>query len=224
MKREDVVTKLKKESSVVEHFWRRWHKEYLVDLRESHKMHQQKDKPSIAVGDVEEKGAKRNERKLVKIEELVVGRDGVVRGAKVRTSTEKGAKGMIHRPLQKMYPLVVVDDQTLSRDENSDENVVSMNHTDGPSSVPMTLDTLTSQMTQNSKTESMPFGVEFLSKNMSNTPSLSSSQSRSTSEESPTTKSVQKGEDMKSYGSTTTSRPKRTAGMVGEAKRRVERK
>ena len=49
---EAAVTQMKKETAVVEHFWRRWHKEYLVDLRESHKMNQQKSRVEIKVGDV----------------------------------------------------------------------------------------------------------------------------------------------------------------------------
>ena len=225
MRREDAVSKLKAESSVIEHFWSRWYREYLIDLRESHKMSQPKDKPSIAVGDVvlvEEDGVKRNNWKLGRIVELVVGRDGVVRGAQLKTTTEKGSTGMISRPLQKLYPLEVRDDPMLSHDDDDSAENVSMNDTDGPSSVPTIL-VPTSQLSPNSKNESTPLGVDILSKNMSNTPLPSSSQSRRATGHS-MVEGVQTSEGVKTYGSTTT-RPRRKAGEVGEQQRRtVERK
>ena len=84
-----------------------------------------------------EDNVKRDEWRLGRIEELVVGKDCVVRGAKVKTSTNKRVTGKIHGPLQKLHQLEVGD--------------VSMNDTDGPSSVPMALDNLTSQLTPDSK-------------------------------------------------------------------------
>ena len=53
---------------------------------------------------VEGEGLKRNKWKMGKIEEIVVGEDGVVRGASVRTSFNDKI-GNIQRPLQKLYPL-----------------------------------------------------------------------------------------------------------------------
>ena len=146
--RSELLRKMNNEAAVTEHFWQRWYKEYLVDLRESHKMNQQKAKPSIDVGDVvliEEEGAKRKKWKLGRINKLVTGKDGVIRGAEVKTTTEKGAIGMVSRPIQKLYPLEVRDDHQ-STQEGATED------TDGPSSVPMTLDTLTSNITPNAKT------------------------------------------------------------------------
>ena len=207
------------EAAVTEHFWQRWYKEYLVDLRESHKMNQQKAKPSIDVGDVvliEEEGAKRKKWKLGRINKLVTGKDGVIRGAEVKTTTEKGAIGMVSRPIQKLYPLEVRDDHQ-STQEGATED------TDGPSSVPMTLDTLTSNITPNAK-NSNP------SQNSLNKPSQSSSKSRRkknviTKSNSAASQKRTNEEEMKSYESPSNLRPKRTAGVVGEnRRRRVERK
>ena len=44
--------------------------------------------------------------KIGKVEEVIQGRDGVVRGAKVRVIT-KGKPVVINRPVQKLYPLEV---------------------------------------------------------------------------------------------------------------------
>ena len=94
-------------NAAVEHFWTRWHREYLSSLREVHKIVGGKENPGIEVGDVvvvQEDGVKRNKWKLGRIEELITGKDQVIRGAIVRTN--KGGKaGHISRPLQKLCPL-----------------------------------------------------------------------------------------------------------------------
>ena len=70
------------------HFWRRWRKEYLTNLREFHKVRKGKESSDAKVGD------------------LVLGRDKVVRGAKVKV-VSKGRTPFINRPVQKLYPLEV---------------------------------------------------------------------------------------------------------------------
>ncbi len=47
---------------------------------------------------------KRNHWKLGLVEELIEGKDGVIRGAKVRSSN-KGKREILNRPLQKLIPL-----------------------------------------------------------------------------------------------------------------------
>ncbi|KAK3723358.1 hypothetical protein QZH41_002824 [Actinostola sp. cb2023] len=59
--------------------------------------------PVLARGDVviikgEEKD--RNQWKLGIIEELIIGRDGILRGAKLRAG-----RGVLERPVQRLYPL-----------------------------------------------------------------------------------------------------------------------
>ena len=101
-------------SSTLAHFWGRWRKEYLANLREFHKTKRtRQSKAVIQVGDVVtvyEDGKKRNEWKLAVIEELVRGRDGVVRGAKIRVIT-KGKIVRISRPVQRLYPIEVRADE-----------------------------------------------------------------------------------------------------------------
>lgn len=107
-------TRFKYLSSTLAHFWGRWRKEYLANLREFHKTKRaRQSKAVIQVGDVVtvyEEGKKRNEWKLAVIEELVRGRDGVVRGAKIRVIT-KGKIVRISRPVQRLYPIEVRADE-----------------------------------------------------------------------------------------------------------------
>ena len=75
-----------------QHFCNRWHREYLVDLREHHKGKQEScniivnniivKKSDVVI--VQEDNIKRGSWKMAVIEDLIVGRDGVFHGAKVR--------------------------------------------------------------------------------------------------------------------------------------------
>ena len=232
--RKDMIKLTEGGEAVVDHFWKRWSREYLVDLREHQKTHVQKQQPGINVGDVvliEEDGKRRNNWRLGRVEDIVTGKDGVIRGANVRTS-----KGKIGRPLQKLYPLEVRDDL-----HPTDGKYV---HTDSPLSVPnqpLNLDTTTSKTTP--KAQSVPLS------NIPSTPSVTSSSSKkikqsaidgsTTSQESITGGSATSatsetlatpppaatnGSSTTTYGSSSTSRPSRTAGVDGETRRRaVER-
>ena len=72
------------------HFWRRWCREYLTDLRESHNCNVKRAGREPKVADVVivfEDGAKRNSWKMVVTEELIHRRDSKVRGVNVRVVT-----------------------------------------------------------------------------------------------------------------------------------------
>ena len=68
------------------HFWNRWRREYLTDLREQHKL--KNFAPNkIAEGDViqvHDENTKRGQWKIGIVEKLIFGKDGQVRGASVR--------------------------------------------------------------------------------------------------------------------------------------------
>ena len=88
------------------HFWRRWRREYLAGLRETHRL-QSQDKSSVNVGDivvVHEDNTKRGLWKIAVIEGLIIGKDGVVRGARVRRAG-RGKSEVVCRPIQKLYPV-----------------------------------------------------------------------------------------------------------------------
>ena len=92
------------------HYWKRWHTEYFSGLREAHKLKQAKSN-AICKGDIvivqDESNVKRNTWKIAIVEELVKGKDGETRGAKVRKASRKGKPEILNRPLQKLYPLEI---------------------------------------------------------------------------------------------------------------------
>ena len=87
----------------------RWRDEYLTGLREYHKCRSGNKESSFKKGDmvtVFGQGEKRGKWKLAVVEELIVGKDQRVRGAKVRAAG-KGKPIYLKRPLQKLYPLEI---------------------------------------------------------------------------------------------------------------------
>ena len=92
----------------VNHFWSRWRREYIADLRETHRM---KNRKAIEVkpGDVvliHDENTRRGMWKTGIIEETIRGKDRQVRGAKIR-KMGKGKPEFINRPLQKLVPLEI---------------------------------------------------------------------------------------------------------------------
>ena len=96
-------------NQVLDHFWKRWKDEYLTGLRESH-AYGQKGKQGdieIAVGDVVliyDPNQSRNMWRMGKVETLIQGADGAVRGASLRVPS--GSKStLLRRPVQHLYRL-----------------------------------------------------------------------------------------------------------------------
>ena len=78
----------KKLDNLLSHFWERWRKEHLVNLRESHKTVTAKgEHPTIQISDVvvmEEGHMPRSSWRLGKVEGLIKGHGNQVRGAHMR--------------------------------------------------------------------------------------------------------------------------------------------
>ena len=109
---DDVQDKLTKSflylTRKLSHFWSRWQKEYITDLREFHKLKANHDS-QIQVGQLvllQEDNLKRCQWKTAIIEELVTGQYGKVRGAIVGKSG-KGKPEILSRPLQRLIPLEI---------------------------------------------------------------------------------------------------------------------
>ena len=64
----------------LDHFWKRWRGEYLIDLRESHRCRSQ-ETSDAKIGDVvliHEDNVKRNQWKMGVTDDLIRGRDGQI--------------------------------------------------------------------------------------------------------------------------------------------------
>ena len=97
---------------LLSHFWRRWKREYVVELREHHRAKKgTSNGRSIKLGDIvtvmEEGKSNRGTWKLGRVQEVHPGNDGFARGATVEVISNKGKRIRIKRPLQKLYPLEV---------------------------------------------------------------------------------------------------------------------
>ena len=107
---EVLTRRMKFLNSTLDRFWRRWREEYLLELRSSHSLSQRGSKErKISKGDIVviyDENERRGFWRLGLIEELILGTDGHVRGAKVKVSTG-GKPTLWQRPVQRLYPLEV---------------------------------------------------------------------------------------------------------------------
>lgn len=92
-------------ASIVQTFWSRWRKDYLLALRESHNVTvKRKSIPPIAIGDMVivegEEMIPRSLWKLGRVEKLRKSKDGEVRGAVVKVGKEDGLR-CYERPIKK---------------------------------------------------------------------------------------------------------------------------
>eukprot|EP00794_Sanderia_malayensis_P021402 gene21402-biopygen17184 len=111
-----------------------WKREYLAGLRERHRSGGQKE-VQIRQGDVvliEEDNAKRGKWKVGVIEDLIKGKDGVTRGAKVR-KVNKVKYEVLSRPVQKLYLLEsAIADGEVKDKENERSDVARASERDVP--------------------------------------------------------------------------------------------
>ena len=98
----EVLTKRARHlNNVLDRFWARWRKEYLLELRETHRNHGGHTRPSpLAIGDVmvHSTDRPRNFWKLGRVKKLLTGRDGKVRQGCCRASSWKGSTGHLTVP------------------------------------------------------------------------------------------------------------------------------
>ena len=109
-------------SRILKNFWKKWQKDYLIDLREYHRNKVERSgKIKIGVGDiatVHEEGLKKGFWKIGRIENLIKGQDDLVRGAELRIISSRGKKPLvIKRPLQSLFPLEVNASEAVKREE-----------------------------------------------------------------------------------------------------------
>ena len=90
--------------------WRRWSSEYLKALRERHNLKHNTKQTTPQPGDVvliKSEDRNRGKWKIGIVDELIRGRDGVTRGARLRAG-----KSYLERAIQHLYPLELSCDRT----------------------------------------------------------------------------------------------------------------
>ena len=125
-------------SNTLNHFWKRWRSEYLVELRESHRQsnHNHSTQSSIARGDVvvvHDENLPRGFWRLGRVEEVLTGRDGQIRGATVRLASRNRQQTLLHRPIQLLYPLEIRDtqpDSSIGPSNRESQTSSQQNHTE----------------------------------------------------------------------------------------------
>ena len=114
LNRETMTRRAKYMSTLLVHFWRRWKKEYLVGLREYHRMKSlNAGQEVIQEGDVvsiHDSTLKKGFWRLGLVESLIRGRDQDVRGAEVKVCSKGQKPCVIKRPLQLLFPLELHSD------------------------------------------------------------------------------------------------------------------
>ena len=97
-------------NQVLEHFWKRWSKEYLVNLREFHQAKAGPEPRKPKIGDVviiHDDGLPRGSCRTGEIREYLPSRDGEVRGVILKVTRKNGKHATLRRPVQKLFPLDV---------------------------------------------------------------------------------------------------------------------
>ena len=109
-------------------FWERWRKEYLLELRESHRYHQGHANPSqVSVDDVVVVHSTEQPRafwRLGRVEEVLVGKDGETRGAVLRVVGGGRRSTLLQRPIKLLYPLEVPRSRQKTSSEDQDVSSV----------------------------------------------------------------------------------------------------
>ena len=106
--------------TILEHFWNRWRREYLLELRENHRYHSHGRVDTVSIGDVViiHEDTPRGLWRLGVIERKLIGRDNEIRGAVVRVKSGQGPSSFLKRPIQKLYLLEVCYTEKVSGEES----------------------------------------------------------------------------------------------------------
>ena len=105
-------------------FWNRFRTEYLGQLREKHSYVKGKfnNDCNIEVGDVvlikEDKFVPRGQWRKGRVENVIQGKDGMIRGASLRVYLKDGKTIILKRPVQKLVPFEI---QAAVKQENKQE-------------------------------------------------------------------------------------------------------
>jgi hypothetical protein len=76
----------------------------------------------------EDELAPRAQWRIGRVLKLVKGRDGLVRGAKLKVLVKGGAQSSVHRPLQRLIPFEIVQDDVDKHEEGDDNDKNAEQH------------------------------------------------------------------------------------------------
>ncbi len=113
---------------ILTHFWNRWSREYVADLRTRDRTKRRAEgNLTLSTGDVvtvHEDGLPRGLWRLGKIESVIPGNDGKIRAAVVKTRSKKGRTTLLKRPVQKLFPLELFSERSEQVEERDQGNNV----------------------------------------------------------------------------------------------------
>jgi hypothetical protein len=107
---------------VLNDFWKRFRTNYLNELRQTNLYRKVKSNNdnNITVDDVvlikDDKPAPRTQWRIGRVLELVRGRDGQVRGARLKVLSKAGKQSSVHRPVQRLIPFEIREKSTVQDD------------------------------------------------------------------------------------------------------------
>jgi hypothetical protein len=123
-KSDDLTRRVVYLQRLIDKFWNRWSKEYLLELRESHRNTLQDSSPQeISVGEIvvaHDDNQRWGLWNLGKIEKLIEGEDHRIRSAVVRVHGEGRKTKTLKRPINKLYSLEV---RSQDKDKSGSVNV-----------------------------------------------------------------------------------------------------
>lgn len=108
--------------------WKRFYRNYLSELRQHHLYRKDgKGIPELKLGDVvvvkDDGPLPRSKWPLDRVNDLISGKDGFIRGAKISVITRNGLTSEITRPIQKLIPLEITNEESQPQETNVvDEN------------------------------------------------------------------------------------------------------
>ena len=118
IRKENITKRAERQSLLLQQFWNRWKTEYVTSLREFHTKTGD-NSTKIRIGDMVQIHDEKH-RILWKtgiVEDLIKGKDGLVRSAIIRTKT-----GTTSRPIVKLYPLEVCTESGSAEEESQPED------------------------------------------------------------------------------------------------------
>jgi hypothetical protein len=113
--------------------WTRFRREYLNELRQMNLYRKRKTNTrDLTIVDVvlikEDELAPRAQWRIGRVLQLVKGRDGLVRGAKLKVLAKGGAQSSVHRSLQRLIPFEIVQDDVDKHEEGDDNDKNAEQH------------------------------------------------------------------------------------------------